>query len=163
MRNFITIALTLLSLEFSFEVLAKDVVCSKENYSIEVEFKHLEYDPQEKPYYIRRFQPMPEDWSLAFPGLGKLRLKVAKSLPPPEAITLEYRSMDARLLDSKEIKLTPLASPDGFTHGSQNDLEIEFKNFFKKAKEGKVQISVKSKTKVECSTFVRILGILEQN
>ena len=141
---------------------AEDVACSKENYLIEVEMKHLQYDKNDKSYYDRVFRPFPEEWSIAVPGLGKLRVNAAAKISPAEVVKLEYLSLKGELLATKELILSSFAEEKSTSLSTQGDLDVEFKKFFEKAKEGKVRISIKAKNKTACTLSVKILGILEQ-
>jgi len=141
---------------------AEELTCSKDTYLVEVEMKHLQYDKNDKPYYDRIYRPFPEEWSLAFPGLGKLKVKAASKTPIADEIKLEYQSLKGELLVTKELKLSPLSKNDRTNLVTQSDLDVEFKKFFDKAKEGKVRLSIVANKKNICSLSVKILGILEQ-
>jgi hypothetical protein len=140
---------------------SKEVVCSKDNYLVEVEMKHLQYDKSDKPYYDRVYRPFPEEWSLAFPGLGKLRVKAASKVPPAEEVKLEYQSLKGELLATKELKLSTSSQEKSFLT-TNTDLDVELNKFFDKAKEGKVRLSFVANKKTICSLSIGILGILEQ-
>jgi len=142
---------------------AEELTCSKETFLVEVEMKHLQYDKNDKPYYDRIYRPFPLEWSLAFPGLGKMRVKASSKFSPSEEIKLEYHSLKGELLMTKELKLSTLSQEKASYVVTQSDLDVEFNKFFEKAKEGKVQLSIITKKKAVCSLTIKILGILEQS
>jgi hypothetical protein len=142
---------------------AKEVACSKENYDLEVEMKYLEYDKKNLPFYNRQFRPFPEEWSLAFPGLGKLRVKTAKQLLPAEKVKLEFHSIEGKVLATKELKLAESVFENVTYSATQSELEVDIKNFFNVAKEGKVKLSILVKDKPSCSHSFGVLGTLEQD
>ncbi len=140
----------------------KVVACNDEFYLTQVEMKYLDYDKNQKRYYRRVFYQFPESWSLAHPGLGKLKIKVGRKNLPAEKLKLEYRSLKGELLATKEIKLFISYQENSTYLTTQGDLDVHFQSFFERSKEGKVQISFVANNKNICFLSIDILGILEQ-
>ncbi len=162
MKTFFIIMVILTQMGVTEFARAEDVACSIENDLIEVEMKHLQYDKNDKPYYDLVFRPFPEEWSLAFPGLGKMRVKSSPKFSSAEEIRLEYFSLKGELLTTKELKISSSPKENAAYLATQGDLDVEFIKFFEKAKEGKVRVSIVAKKKTICTFSVKILGILEQ-
>lgn len=124
--------------------------------------KYLERDKAGKTYFNRQYRPFPEDWSLAYPGLGLIRIQTKDQMPYPQKVKLEYRSKSGEVLEVKEMKLDESMQEGKKFFVTKDDLDLELKNFFKKALQGKVQISVIENSTSHCSRTLSILGILDQ-
>lgn len=141
-------------------------LCSADNFILEVEMKYLEFNEEDKPYYDRQYRPFPENWSLAFPGLGKTRVKTSGKAHPQErhaSLQLDFLSMDGKILTTQKLELNKFREGEQNYFETSSDLDLKLISFFKLANEGKVKVTAIFDELEVCYQSVEVLGTLEQD